>query len=91
MHIPAFPPLMDEWTPGQPFKDPPVPRWVLNPLPPGISREQASEVVSLTPWARRLAEGQARKGGLKPGSKTYDNFVEQYALAVAAGMVRGIQ
>ena len=91
MHIPAFPPRLEEWEPGQPLKEPPLPRWTLNPLPPGVTREQAAEVVGATPWARRLAEGQARKGGLRPGTRAYEGFVKEYAQAVATGMVRGIE
>jgi len=64
---------------------------MFNPLPPGITPEQAAEVVGATPWARRLAEGQARKGGLQPGTRAYERFVQEYARAVAEGLVRGIE
>ena len=91
MHIPAFPPRFDEWDPGQPLKEPPLPRWAMNPLPPGITMEQATDVIAATPWARRLAEGQARKGGLQPGSRTYEKFVTEYARAVSQGMAGRIE
>lgn len=91
MHIPAFPPRLKEWEPGQPFKEPPLPRWTFNPLPPGVTTEQAVEVIGATPWARRLAEGQARKGGLRPGTRVWNEFVANYTRAVSQGLVRGIE
>lgn len=91
MHIPAFPPRPEDWEPGQPFQEPPLPRWTFNPLPPGVTIEQAGEIVAQTPWARRLAQGQAKTGGLRQGTRIYENFVNRYAEAVATGMVRNIE
>jgi len=31
LKLPSFPPKFEEWQPGEPFKEPPLPRFILNP------------------------------------------------------------
>jgi hypothetical protein len=58
------------------------------PLPPGITEEDLIDIVSKSKWARDLAIGIATRGGLKPGTKAYETFVDTFSKAVATGWVR---
>jgi hypothetical protein len=58
------------------------------PLPPGITEEDLIDIVSKSKWAKDLAIGIATRGGLKPGTRTYDTFVDTFSKAVARGWVK---
>jgi len=66
--------VIDNLLPHPVDEGPPVPRfmpkwpWVHNPgnpLPEGVSKEEAIEIIAATPWAERAARGMARLGGLR--------------------------
>lgn len=54
------------------------------PLPPGISPEEAKEVIARTNWARGIAEGIAEQGGLT--GKARVDFVDKFSHRVAEGI-----
>jgi len=91
--------MIEKLLPHPVDEGPPVPRfmpkwpWVHNPgnpLPEGVSKEEAIEIIAATPWAERAARGMARLGGLTPGTPEYNMFIEHYRKAVAKGMVEAI-
>jgi len=51
-----------------------------------LAPEEIVNLIAQTSWARGIAEGLARRGGLKPGTKAYKTFVENLARAVARGL-----
>lgn len=55
-------------------------------LPPGVSPEQAIEIVAKSEWARKLAEGVCGPGwvGLTPGTPEYESCVYNVSHRVAA-------
>jgi len=59
------------------------------PLPPGISREEAIEVVASSEWAQNLSAGWLRKffPELTPGTPEYERKKAEIARTVAAGIV----
>lgn len=59
------------------------------PLPPGVSREEAIEIVSKSEWAQNLAAGWLRAfmPELKPGTPEYEGKKNEIAKRVAAGVV----
>jgi len=91
--------MFEQLLPHSIEKGPPVPRfmpkwpWVNNPgnpLPEGVTREEAIEIIAATPWAERAARGMARLGGLMPGTPEFESFVRHYRSAVARGMVEAM-
>lgn len=92
MHLPHFPPKIEEWFPGEIFRELPLPRWLIRSpeLPPGVTYEQAVSVIAGGAWARGLAEGIARRGGLTPDTPEWRKFVDTFSRAVAEGMLRRI-
>lgn len=55
-----------------------------------ISREELVEAIKRSAWARGIAEGLAKKGGLKPCTEEYHKFVDTLSRAVAEGFVESI-
>ncbi|MEM2455178.1 MAG: hypothetical protein QXN21_04475 [Candidatus Bathyarchaeia archaeon] len=55
-------------------------------LPPGVTPEQAIEVVAKSEWARRLAEGVCGPGyaGFTPGTEEFERCVYNVSHRVAA-------
>jgi len=54
-HIPQFPPIWRDWAPGNPFDiEPPLPRFMWNPLTP---EEVAKLEAEFGPWAARRTLG----------------------------------
>lgn len=58
-------------------------------LPPGITREEAIEVVAATEWARNLATGwlKAFMPTLTPGTPEYEEAHKRISRRVAAGVI----
>jgi hypothetical protein len=91
---------VEELLPQEPDKGPPLPcglnikwPWVHNPgnpLPKGVTKEEAIEIIAATPWAERAARGMARLGGLTIGTPEYETFVSHYRYALARGMVEAM-
>jgi len=52
-------------------------------LPPGVTEEEAIELVASSDWARNWAEGIAKLAGLKPGTKEFEEQVERLSKFVA--------
>lgn len=52
-------------------------------LPPGVTPEEAVEVIARTPWARGWAEGIAKLAGYKPGTPEYEETVDRLSHFVA--------
>jgi len=66
MSLPSFPPKIEEWLPGEAFKEPPLPKFALNPgqevfkaLPPSALLWILAGVMSL---AAALAGYRETKG-----------------------------
>jgi len=55
-------------------------------LPPGVSPEQAIEVVASSEWARKLAEGVCgpKYAGFTPGTREFEQCVYNVSHKVAA-------
>lgn len=58
-------------------------------LPPGVTREEAIEVVASSEWAQNLAAGWLRRffPEMRPGTPEYEKKKWEIARAVAAGIV----
>jgi len=58
-------------------------------LPPGITREEAIEVVASSEWAQNLAAGWLNKffPEMTPGTPEYERKKAEIARVVAAGIV----
>jgi len=56
-------------------------------LPPGVTLEEAIEVVAATPWATNLAIGFAKRMGYEPCTPEYPDVVNRIRYMVARGLV----
>jgi len=68
MHVPLFPPVLEDWTPCD-FPKPPIPYWMLNT---DLTKERLREK-----WAKPLAQGWATKMiGLRLTKKQLDRAAD---------------
>jgi hypothetical protein len=56
-------------------------------LPPGVTREEAKEVVK-SAWGRKLAEGIADRAGMTGPER--ERFIENWSDVVSEGLLRGV-
>ncbi|MBW2561195.1 MAG: hypothetical protein JRE40_10140 [Deltaproteobacteria bacterium] len=77
--------FLSEWEPLIPGR-PKV--FAQQEFPPGVTREQAVEIVAGTDWAQGLARGMCSKlFGVAPGTAEYEACVRRVSRKVAEGVL----